>query len=438
MSSGQGVDRNSVPAGTTTVSFLCQTCSAPLKLAPSLTYSSELDAASLQSLTGMLPLRVPRDGPGDASVNNAGGPPTVYREITSPMDEMADNMNILTPKQGDKPFHATQVAQHLFNVMSGRADVDHPLCEECTDSLLDQLDAEHRRVEEECREASEFLKAQDQAMRGAESGSLESAQKELDDLKQEEAALIDRLKEVDKEQESLKSEEARLDIETKRLEAEEKRYWKEYNEYQLELGDVLEENATVTRQYRLACRQLEKLKKTNVFNDVFHIWHDGHFGTINNFRLGRLPTVPVGWDEINAAWGQTVLLLHTMALRLGVRFVRYRLVPYGSQSKLVSLDDQSKELPLYGRDGIRMFWEPKFDQAMVAFLDCLQQFKDHVESKDAHFKLPYFINKDKIGDSTGELSIRIQLNHEEIWTRALKFMLTNVKWCLAWVCKQMS
>lgn len=90
-------------------------------------------------IAGMLPLRVPRDGPGDASVNNAGGPPTVYREITSPMDEMADNMNILTPKQGDKPFHATQVAQHLFNVMSGRADVDHPLCEECTDSLLDQV-----------------------------------------------------------------------------------------------------------------------------------------------------------------------------------------------------------------------------------------------------------------------------------------------------------
>lgn len=85
-----------------------------------------------------------------------------------------------------------------------------------------------------------------------------------------------------------------------------------------------------------------------------------------------------------------------------------------------------------------MFWEPKFDQAMVAFLDCLQQFKDHVESKDVHFKLPYRIDKDKIGDSNGELSIRIQMNHEEVWTRALKFMLTNLKWCLAWVCKQMS
>jgi hypothetical protein len=46
---------------------------------------------------------------------------------------------------------------------------------------------------------------------------------------------------VEKEQESLKVEEGRLDAESKRLDAEERRYWKEYNEYQLELGDVLEE-----------------------------------------------------------------------------------------------------------------------------------------------------------------------------------------------------
>ena len=85
-----------------------------------------------------------------------------------------------------------------------------------------------------------------------------------------------------------------------------------------------------------------------------------------------------------------------------------------------------------------MFWESKFDAAMVAFLDCLQQFKDHVESRDVHFKLPYRIDDGKIGDSNGMLSVRIQMNHEEVWTRALKFMLTNLKWCLAWVCKQMN
>ena len=59
--------------------------------------------------------------------------------------------------------------------------------------------------------------------------------------------------------------------------------------------------------------QLERLKRTSVFNDVFHIWHEGAFGTISGFRLGRMSTVAVEWDEINAAWGQSVLLLHTLA-----------------------------------------------------------------------------------------------------------------------------
>ena len=59
--------------------------------------------------------------------------------------------------------------------------------------------------------------------------------------------------------------------------------------------------------------QLERLKRTNVYNDVFHIWHRGAFGTISGFRLGKTPTHPVDWDEMNAAWGQAVLLLHTLA-----------------------------------------------------------------------------------------------------------------------------
>ncbi|GFH19308.1 autophagy protein, partial [Haematococcus lacustris] len=55
------------------------------------------------------------------------------------------------------------------------------------------------------------------------------------------------------------------------------------------------------------------LQNTSVFNDAFKIWHDGAFGTISGFRLGRTAEVVVEWDEINAAWGQAVLLLVTMA-----------------------------------------------------------------------------------------------------------------------------
>ena len=42
-----------------------------------------------------------------------------------------------------------------------------------------------------------------------------------------------------------------------------------------------------------AFKSIELLKRTNVLNDAFPIWHDGEFGTINNFQLGRLPKIPV-------------------------------------------------------------------------------------------------------------------------------------------------
>ena len=59
-------------------------------------------------------------------------------------------------------------------------------------------------------------------------------------------------------------------------------------ELQLELK-VQEQRSTQLREERLDVK-LERLKRTNVCNDAFYIWHDGPFGTINNFRLGRLPS----------------------------------------------------------------------------------------------------------------------------------------------------
>ena len=77
--------------------------------------------------------------------------------------------------------------------------------------------------------------------------------------------------------------------------------------------------------FRYNQSQLDKLKKTNVFNATFHIWHSGHFGTINGFRLGRLPSIPVEWNELNTAWGQTVLLLHSLVKKIKLQLQRYKL-----------------------------------------------------------------------------------------------------------------
>ena len=59
--------------------------------------------------------------------------------------------------------------------------------------------------------------------------------------------------------------------------------------------------------------QQARLRRSNVLNEVFHIDCDGAFGTISGFRMGRTSAHPVDWDELNAAWGQAVLLLHTLA-----------------------------------------------------------------------------------------------------------------------------
>lgn len=151
-------------------------------------------------------------------------------------------------------------------------------------------------------------------------------------------------------------------------------------------------------QLAYAASQLERLKKTNVFNATFHIWHSGHFGTINSFRLGRLPSAPVDWSEINAAWGQTTLLLTALARKMNLTFQRFRLVPFGNHSYIEVLD-QHRELPLYGSGGFKFPWDTKFDAAMVAFLDCLQQFKEQVEKGDSGFCLPYRMDRGKIEDS---------------------------------------
>lgn len=112
--------------------------------------------------------------------------------------------------------------------------------------------------------------------------------------------------------------------------------------------------------------------------------------------MGRLPSAPVDWTEINAAWGQVTILLCAMAKKVNVIFHRYKLIPYGSQSYILDTVE-NKVLPLYGSGGFRFLWDAKFDSGMVAFLECLQQFQLKVEatgnsgsdSGRLNFQFPY-------------------------------------------------
>ena len=71
-----------------------------------------------------------------------------------------------------------------------------------------------------------------------------------------------------------------------------------------------------------------------MLEDLFRISTEGAIGTINALRLGRLAGVTVDWAEINAAVGQWVLLLHTVAHMHSLKFSTHILVPMGSFSKV--------------------------------------------------------------------------------------------------------
>ena len=144
-----------------------------------------------------------------------------------------------------------KVTSHLFDIMSGQSGVDHPLCEECTDTLLDQLDQQLRITEDELKDYKVFFNK----LNDKPSLDTEALSKELTDLRKEEEELIRKLEEVEKERgkvaEKMEMEKER----SKQLEAEEKKYWTEYSEYQKELLEYEDEQQRLVAFFPLSVQR---------------------------------------------------------------------------------------------------------------------------------------------------------------------------------------
>ncbi|KAI0295816.1 autophagy protein Apg6-domain-containing protein [Multifurca ochricompacta] len=223
--------------------------------------------------------------------------------------------------------HHLRSTQRLLNLLSSRTDIDHPLCAECTHIYSQISRASWRRPRRSATGTSPLSERPRKKRR---------ERRRIARLKEDERIVIEQLREAELEREQLAEELRSLELEEKSSRRRRKStFWRSYNAHLLRSAEQNSQLASLRATYAVDSATLERLERTNVYNDAFCIGHDGVFGTINSLRLGRVPGVPVEWAEINAAWGQTLLLLYTIARKLTLhsrisRCSRYPQLPPGS------------------------------------------------------------------------------------------------------------
>ncbi|KAJ1414964.1 Atg6/Beclin [Sesbania bispinosa] len=329
-------------------------------------------------------------------------------------------------------FNSTiTVLTRAFEIATTQTQVEQPLCLDCMRILSDKLDKEVEDVNRDIEAYEACLKR----LEGEAREVLSEADflKEKLKIEEEERRLEAAIEETERQNAEVNAELRELELKSSRFKELEERYWHEFNNFQFQLISHQEERDAILAKIEVSQAHLELLKRTNVLNDAFPISHDGEFGTINNFRLGRLPKIPVEWDEINAAWGQACLLLHTMCQYFRPKFqYRIKIIPLGSYPRITDSNNGTYEL--FGP--VNLFWSTRYDKAMTLFLACLKDFAEFANSKDQEnnippekcFKLPYKIENDKVEN----YSITQSFNKQENWTKALKYTLCNLKWALYW------
>lgn len=251
----------------------------------------------------------------------------------------------------------------LFDILSDQSDIDHPLCEECANFVIDQMKSQLNSLEKECTKYSIFIEKEANQQDQITEEELDEMQIKVEALENVQKNMIKELKQLNKVQKSLEDEYDKQKSDLIRLKHDENKYWHEYNNVKFNLFKNEQEQMVFDNKIKYGNEFYNRLKKTNMFNLAFYIswvapcfvvWlmfdacrHNDNLGSINGFRMGRSENgVPIEWTEINAGFGQCALLLTSLAAKTNLTFQKFKIIPYGNFSFIESIDDKSKQYPL--------------------------------------------------------------------------------------------
>lgn len=309
-------------------------------------------------------------------------PSFLHGSSDSAADEVYSGLTREGP-EGKERTERIESTLKLFQVVNETVEMEellrvpHPLCADCTHLAAEELLRSILELKTENEAYNAFMA---QAMVEESRTDHEAAEQEAVRLAKEKEEELRKMvitlrAEAEAESRAQNTEHQAMAGQLRLLELS---YWHRHAELRLQTQAFENESASIVLRTDLAAEQLLRLKRAHVLNEAFHVWHEGQFGTINGFRLGRLPSQPVDWPELNAALGQMCLLVDVLGRRLGMVWKTWRPVPCGSFSRLEDIRE-SISYELFGSSELslgRLFWYRRFDRAMLALLDCIRQLAD--------------------------------------------------------------
>jgi len=212
----------------------------------------------------------------------------------------------------------------------------------------------------------------------------------------------------------------------------ESQYWLEVNQSVVDESAAAEESHYLDTRLARAQKELDRLVCTNLINETFYLCTEGHYGTINGYRLGKVPSPAPDNEETNAAWSYMVLLLHTLANVSETKFSLYRLVPRGNLSYVETLVPRPDVYELYAGAG-GWFPSARYDKAMCGYLTCVQDVVEELQRKFPGVgEPPVSIKGGAVcaREIVGQHSVKIAAGTDETWTTAMKNVMIILKWCI--------
>lgn len=191
------------------------------------------------------------------------------------ISEESDNEHALSTK--------FKTSDRLFDILSSKSDIDHPICVECTELLIEGLKQQFVEARKDRDAYIEFLNQVQNEIPSKEEE--EVAAKHLERIEREQASVLAELQKVESERRKVEEEVAELDRQSKELDEEESKFWNMRNAFADELEEFLSERDAVKMQYQYDVAQLERLRATNVYSDIFAI--EGGSSAVNRMAEGR-------------------------------------------------------------------------------------------------------------------------------------------------------